>query len=93
MSKNDWKFPKKENQERFDKYSGIVESQEECLNNSTDWNRVRIEASISAMSALCNSCHDSVIKEIQEQTDMERSNVISYLAVRLADALIRELKK
>lgn len=60
---------------------------------NTDWGQVRIQAAISAMQGLCNSCHDSVIREIQERSDMERSNVISYLSVRMADALINELKK
>lgn len=57
-----------------------------------DWQQVRIQAAISAMQGLCNICHDSVIREIQERSDMERSNVISYLSVRIADALVKELK-
>lgn len=61
--------------------------------DNTDWGQVRIQAAISAMQGLCNICHDSVIREIQERSDMERSNVISYLSVRIADALIHELKK
>ena len=61
--------------------------------DNTDWEQVRIQAAISAMQGLCNSCHDSVIRKMQERSDMERSNVISYLSVRMADALIHELKK
>lgn len=61
--------------------------------DNTDWGQVRIQAAISAMQGLCNSCHDSVIREILECSDMERSNVISYLSVRVADALVHELKK
>ena len=61
--------------------------------DNTNWEQVRIQAAISAMQGLCNICHDSVIREIQERSDMERSNVISYLSVRMADALIHELKK
>ena len=64
---------------------------EEC-STKTDWNKVRIDASIAAMQALCNSCHDSVIREIQESLDKERSSVISFLAVRIADSLVSELK-
>ena len=60
--------------------------------DNTNWEQVRIQAAISAMQGLCNSCHDSVICDIQERLDTERSNVISYLSVRMADALIRELK-
>lgn len=58
-----------------------------------DWDKVRVEAAIAAMNGLCSSCHDSVIREIQESSDKERSNVISYLAVRMADSLVRELRK
>lgn len=58
----------------------------------TDWQQVRIQAAIAAMQGFCNSCHDSVIRGIQENSDMERSNVISFLAVRMADALVKELK-
>lgn len=72
----------------FDDIDLIQES-----SDNTDWEQVRIQAAISAMQGLCNSCHDSVIREIRERSDMERSNVISYLSVRIADALIHELKK
>lgn len=58
----------------------------------TDWQQVRIQAAIAAMQGFCNVCHDSVIREIQESSDKERSNVISFLAVRMADALVKELK-
>lgn len=58
-----------------------------------DWDKVRVDAAIAAMQGLCNSCHDSVIREIQECSDKERSDVISYLAVRIADSLVRELRK
>ena len=58
-----------------------------------DWDKVRVDAAIAAMQGLCNSCHDSVIREIQERSDKERSGVISYLAVRIADSLVRELRK
>ena len=58
-----------------------------------DWDKVRVDAAIAAMQGLCNSSHDSVIREIQESSDKERSNVISYLAVRIADSLVRELRK
>ena len=58
----------------------------------TDWQQVRIQAAIAAMQGFCNICHDSVIREIQESSDKERSNVISFLAVRMADALVKELK-
>ena len=58
-----------------------------------DWGKVRVDAAIAAMQGLCNICHDSVIREIQENSDKERSNVISYLAVRIADSLVRELRK
>ena len=51
--------------------------EEECL-AKTYWNKVRVDASIAAMQALCNSCHDSVIREIQESLDKERSSVISF---------------
>ena len=57
------------------------------------WDKVRVDAAIAAMQGLCNSCHESVIREIQESSDKERSNVISYLAVRMADSLVRELRK
>ena len=57
----------------------------------TDWQQVRIQAAIAAMQGFCNICHDS-IREIQESSDKERSNVISFLAVRMADALVKELK-
>lgn len=57
-----------------------------------DWQQVRIQAAIAAMQGFCNVCHDSVIREIQESSDKERSNVISFLAVRMADALVKELK-
>lgn len=72
----------------FDDIELIQES-----SDNTDWEQVRIQAAISAMQGLCNSCHDSVIRDIQERSDKERSNVISYLSVRMADALICELKK
>ena len=58
----------------------------------TDWQQVRIQAAIAAMQGFCNICHDSVIREIQGSSDKERSNVISFLAVRMADALVKELK-
>ena len=60
--------------------------------DGTDWKQVRIQAAIAAMQGFCNVCHDSVIREIQENSDKERSNVISFLAVRMADALVKELK-
>lgn len=60
--------------------------------NKIDWQQIRIQAAIAAMKGFCNSCHDSVIREIQENSDKERSNVISFLAVRIADALVKELK-
>lgn len=59
---------------------------------TNNWEQVRIQAAIAAMQGFCNSCHDSVIREIQESSDKERSNVISFLAVRMADALVKELK-
>lgn len=65
--------------------------QEKTDNN--DWNQVRIQAAIAAMQGLCNSCHDDVIREIQKQNDLERSSVIGFLSVRIADALVEELKK
>lgn len=58
-----------------------------------DWDKVRVDAAIAAMQGLCNSCHDSVIREIQERLYKERSDVISYLSVRIADSLVRELRK
>ena len=58
----------------------------------TDWQQVRIQAAIAAMQGFCNICHDSVIREIQGSSDKERSNVISFLAVRMADALVKEVK-
>lgn len=58
-----------------------------------DWDKVRVDAAIAAMQGLCNSCHDSVIREMRGNSDMERSDVISYLAVRIADSLVRELRK
>jgi hypothetical protein len=58
-----------------------------------DWDKVRVDAAIAAMQGLCNSCHESVIRDIQESSDKERSNVISFLAVRMADSLVRELRK
>lgn len=68
---------------------------EESNNRLTkiDWDKVRVDAAIAAVQGLCNSCHDSVIREIQESKDMERSNVISFLSVRIADSLVRELRK
>lgn len=60
---------------------------------NTDWNQVRIQAAIAAMQGLCNSCHDDVIREIQKQNDLERSSVIGFLSVRIADAFVKELKK
>ena len=59
---------------------------------TNSWEQVRIQAAIAAMQGFCNICHDSVIREIQESSDKERSNVISFLAVRMADALVKELK-
>ena len=58
-----------------------------------DWQQVRIQAAIAAMQGLCNCCHENVIREIQENSDKSRSDVISFLAVRMADALIDELRK
>ena len=58
-----------------------------------NWDQVRVDAAIAAMQGLCNSCHDSVIREIQERLDKERGSVISFLAVRIADSLIIELRK
>lgn len=58
-----------------------------------DWQQVRIQAAIAAMQGFCNSCHSDVIREIQEISDKNRSNVISFLAVRMADALVVELRK
>ena len=68
---------------------------EESNNRLTkiDWDKVRVDAAIAAMQGLCNSCHDSVLREIQESKDMERSNVISFLSVRIADSLVCELRK
>lgn len=63
------------------------------LTEGVNWEQVRIDASIAALQGLCNSCHDDVIRGISEKEDKERSNVISYLAVRIADSLIRELNK
>lgn len=60
---------------------------------NTDWNQVRIQAAIAAMQGLCNSCHDDVIREIQKQNDLERSSVIGFLSVRIADAFVKELKR
>lgn len=57
-----------------------------------NWEQVRVKAAIAAMQGLCNSCHDNIIREIQEKNDLERSNVISYLSVRMADALVNELR-
>ena len=59
---------------------------------ASNWEQVRIQAAIAAMQGFCNVCHDSVIRGIQENSDKERSNVISFLAVRMADALVKELK-
>ena len=58
-----------------------------------DWDKVRVDAAIAAMQGFCNSCHDSVIREIQESSDKDRSDVISYLSVRIADSLVRELRR
>lgn len=76
----------------------LVENFREKRNESErlakiDWDKVRVDAAIAAMNGLCNSCHDSVIREIQESSVKECSNVISYLAVRMADSLVRELRK
>ena len=70
----------------------IKELREGSIEKPIDWQQVRIQAAIAAMQGFCNSCHDSVIREIQENADKERSNVISFLAVRIADALVKELK-
>ena len=70
----------------------IKELREGSTEKPIDWQQVRIQAAIAAMQGFCNSCHDSVIREIQENADKERSNVISFLAVRIADALVKELK-
>lgn len=61
-------------------------------NKPVDWQQVRIQAAIAAMKGFCNVCHDSVIREIQGRSGKERSNVISFLAVQMADALVKELK-
>lgn len=58
-----------------------------------NWEKVRIDAAIAAMQALCNSCHENIIRDIQNENDLERSNVISFLSVRIADALVQELKE
>lgn len=63
------------------------------LAEGVNWKQVRIDASIAALQGLCNSCHDDIIREFSEREDKERSNVIGYLAVRIADSLIRELNK
>lgn len=63
------------------------------LAKGVNWEQVRIDASIAALQGLCNSCHDDIIREFSEREDKERSNVIGYLAVRIADSLIRELNK
>ena len=34
--------------------------------STIDWQQIRIQAAIEAMKGFCNSCHDSVIREIQE---------------------------
>lgn len=70
----------------------IKELGEGSTEKPIDWQQVRIQAAIAAMQGFCNICHDSVIREIQENSDKERSNVISFLAVRIADALVKELK-
>ena len=71
--------------------NGIYEVEQDSA-MTIDWQQVRIQAAIAAMQGFCNICHDSVIREIQGSSDKERSNVISFLAVRMADALVKELK-
>lgn len=83
-------FPRAKNASFVSFTAGVEWS--ERNQGSVDWQQVRIQAAIAAMQGLCNSCHDSVIREIQESSDKERSNVISFLAVRIADALVKELK-
>ena len=83
-------FPRAKNASFVSFTAGVEWSEQN--QGSVDWPQVRIQAAIAAMQGLCNSCHDSVIREIQESSDKERSNVISFLAVRIADALVKELK-
>ena len=64
----------------------------ECQ-SKIDWAEFRRQAAIAAMQGLCNSCHDAVIREISESHNRDRSDVISFLSVRMADSLIRELRK
>lgn len=73
-------------------FKNVQDIREKMPDDKTDWQQVRIQAAIAAMQGFCNICHDSVIREIQESSDKERSNVISFLAVRMADALVKELK-
>ena len=60
--------------------------------SEVNWEQVRIQAAISAMQGLINSCHNDVIRDIQNASDANRSSVISSLSVRIADALVKELK-
>lgn len=60
--------------------------------SQVDWQQVRIQAAIAAMQGLINSCHNDVIRDIQYASDANRSSVISSLSVRIADALVKELK-
>lgn len=87
MDDKEWTLRKRlaeKNQEKRDENERLAK---------IDWDKVRVEAAIAAMQGLCNSCYDSVIREIQENSDKERSNVISYLSVLIADSLVRELRK
>ena len=59
----------------------------------TDWDEFRKHAAIAAMQGLLNTCHDDVIREIQERTDESLSCVVARLAVRIADSLANELRK
>ena len=53
---------------------------------ATDWNQVRIEAAISAIQGVMESGKLGMVLEIDP-------SLIAKQAVRVADALVEELKK
>jgi hypothetical protein len=57
-----------------------------CIDMETNWEQVRIDAAISAIQGVMESGRLGMILEIDPQ-------IIAMQAVRVADALVEELKK
>ncbi len=57
-----------------------------CIDMETNWEQVRIDAAISAIQGVMESGRLGMILEIDPQ-------IIAVQAVRVADALVEELKK